>query len=89
MWGFVMEMFVDGFSRLVPTLQISTNNRASTVLSVFHQGTQQYGVPSRVRGDHGTENLRVAAWMIQHRGDGRGSYIFGRYVNMLGTCSLC
>lgn len=79
-YGFVIEMFVDGYSRFVTAIRVSTNNRASMVLSVFLDGVRTYGVPSRVRGDHGSENLRVAAWMIQHRGDRRGSYIFGRYV---------
>lgn len=77
-YGFVTEMFVDGYSRLVTGIRVATNNRASMVLSVFLEGVSAYGVPSRVRGDHGSENLRVAAWMIQHRGDRRGSYIFGR-----------
>lgn len=77
-WGIVQEMFVDGHTRTVTAIRASSNNRAETVLSVFLEGKAEYGTPSRVRGDHGTENLRVAAWMIQHRGDRRGSYIFGR-----------
>jgi hypothetical protein len=42
-----------------------------------------YGVPSKVRGDHGVENIKIAAWMEAFRGDRRGSYIWGRPV-----CSL-
>jgi len=39
-----------------------------------------HGLPSRVRGDHGTENLRVAAYMEEMKGVARGSYIWGRHV---------
>ncbi|KIO19209.1 hypothetical protein M407DRAFT_48023, partial [Tulasnella calospora MUT 4182] len=34
-----------------------------------------------VRGDHGTENIEVAAFMEEYRGQGRGSYIWGRSVH--------
>jgi hypothetical protein len=48
------------------------------VLDVFLDAVAKHGLPNRVRGDHGTENVRVAAYMIQQCGDGRGSYIWGR-----------
>lgn len=37
-------------------------------------------MPSRTRGDHGTENLLVAQYMEEMRGIERGSYIWGRCV---------
>ncbi|KAF7300300.1 hypothetical protein HMN09_00913200 [Mycena chlorophos] len=37
--------------------------------------------PSRLRGDHGTENIHVAAFMERMRGLRRGSYIWGRSVH--------
>ena len=77
-WGIVMHGFIDGYSRLITALRASSNNRAETVLELFLQACAQYGVPSRVRGDHGVENLQVAAWMNAYRGEQRGSYIWGR-----------
>ncbi|KAL0060558.1 hypothetical protein AAF712_012678 [Marasmius tenuissimus] len=40
-----------------------------------------YGVPSRLRGDHGTKNIWVAAFMEFAKGSGRGSYLWGRSVH--------
>lgn len=59
-------------------MRVSNNNRADTVLDLFLQGVGEHGLPSRVRGDHGGENVRVAEYMEHRRGPGRGSYIFGR-----------
>lgn len=74
----VIHCFIDGKSRLVTGIRVSNNNRAQTVLDVFLSAVSAYGTPSRVRGDHGTENVLVAAWMEEHRGLDRGSYIWGK-----------
>ena len=40
-----------------------------------------YGIPSQLRGDHGVENILVAAWMEAYSGAvQRTPYIWGRYV---------
>jgi hypothetical protein len=57
-----------------------TDNRASTVLRIFLQATEACGVPSRVRGDRGGENVEMAVWMIQKRGPNRASFMWGSYV---------
>jgi len=81
-YGIVVHGFVDGHSRLVTGLRASSNNRATTVLSVFLSGTQEFGIPSQVRGDRGGENVQVAYWMERYRGPGRGSYLWGTYVSL-------
>lgn len=77
-YKFVIHCFIDGKSRFVVGVGVHDNNRAATVLDLFLRSTELYGMPSRVRGDHGTENLRVAEYMEQVNGAGRGSYIWGR-----------
>jgi hypothetical protein len=61
-------------------IRASNNNRSETVLDVFLGAAGVNGFPSRVRGDHGTENVLVAQFMEERNGYGRGSYIWGRYV---------
>lgn len=70
--------FIDGYSWLIVSLQASGNNTAETVFLLFLNATAQYGVPSHIRGDHGTENLLVAAFMEDQRGPHQGSYIWER-----------
>ncbi|KAL0572964.1 hypothetical protein V5O48_008995 [Marasmius crinis-equi] len=75
----VIHCFVDGKSRMVTAIRVHNNNRASSVLNLFLEGVQNHGRPRRVRGDHGTENLRVAEWMEEQHGV--DSYIWGRSVH--------
>ena len=64
---------------MITFLRCSTNNRADTLMSAFQRAVQQFGVPSRVRGDHCGENIEVARFMVQERGEERGvSFIAGR-----------
>jgi len=64
-------------------LRASDNNSLDTVLGLFTTAVQQFGLPSRVRGDGGSENAGVASFMVAHpqRGPGRSSFIDGRSVN--------
>ena len=76
--------FIDGFSRLITGLRASNNNRGETVLSLFLEAAREYGVPNRLRGDHGVENLRTAAWMEANVGImGGRPYIWGRCVSKI------
>ncbi|XP_052281363.1 uncharacterized protein LOC127878877 [Dreissena polymorpha] len=77
-WHFVIIGGIDGFSRLVTYLRCTDNNKAETVLHCFRDGVSKFGVPDRVRSDQGRENMKVADFMINARGTGRGSMLTGK-----------
>ena len=77
-WKLVIHSFIDGKTRFVVGLRAHNNNRASTMLDFFLQIISVHGCPSRVRGDHGVENVRVADYMEDRMGPDWGSYIWGR-----------
>lgn len=58
-------------------LRASTNNRAVTVLDLFLSAISEYGLPSRLRGDRGGENMACAVYMVLRRGPGRASFMWG------------
>ncbi|KAK0565810.1 hypothetical protein OC861_003548 [Tilletia horrida] len=76
-WKIVIHGAIDGKSRLVTYLQAAGNNRAETVARLFVKAVNSRGWPSRVRGDHGGENLIVGRIMEEKRGPNRGSFIQG------------
>mgnify|MGYP002803396275 CR=1 FL=1 len=66
-WGFVIHGCIDGYSRRIMFLKASTNNKASTVYHHFVEAISTFGLPQRVRGDQGVENVDVAWCMFTHR----------------------
>ncbi|XP_070401378.1 uncharacterized protein [Nothobranchius furzeri] len=72
---------VDGYSRKIVCLEAATNNRAATAFAVFKRATDQHGIPSRVRGDQGVENVDIARFMFTVHGTDKGSFISGKSVH--------
>lgn len=69
---------IDGFSRLVTFLHGSNNNRSTTVFDLLTNASRKFGIPSRIRVDHGTENVDTCIFMEGYRGENRGSAIKGK-----------
>ena len=82
-WRIVTHGGIDGYSRLITYLQVSTNNCAETVLSAFAKAVDEFGLPARIRIDKGGENILVAKYMLGHpdRGPEQHSVIAGRSVH--------
>ncbi|KAK2550728.1 hypothetical protein P5673_028613 [Acropora cervicornis] len=74
-WRVVVHGGINGFSRLPVYLHASNNNKAATVLHLFEEAVNDYGLSNK-----GAENVDVAWFMLNHpqRGPGRGSMITGR-----------
>ena len=72
---------INGYSHAITYLKCCTNNLASSALQFFVEGTEKFGVPSRVRADRGVENVEIAKFMISTRGAGRGSFITGNSIH--------
>ena len=75
-WGFVIHGAIDVYSRHIMLIRCSCNNKAASIM----EAVETFGLPHRVRGDRGVENVDVAWYMFNHpnRGPDRGSFIAGR-----------
>lgn len=80
-WKFVIHGGVDGYSRFITFMDVRTNNRAETMFESFFASIQAHGLPSRVRGDFGVENVKICRYMHLRRGCNRGSFIAGPSKN--------
>jgi len=79
-FGIVVHGITDGYSRAVVGLRANSNNRPETMLEVFEEATRLAGVPNKVRGDRGGENILVAIMITCVRGLNRLSFIWGTLV---------
>ena len=68
-WRLVTHGAIDGYSRMITFLQASSNNRADTVIRVFRSAVEMYGLPKKVRTDHGGENIEVWRMMMEEYGN--------------------
>ena len=80
-WRFVIHGCVDDVSRTVVYLKCANNNLAKTALEYFQDRVANFGLPLRLRGGRGAENVDVARFMIMNRRINRGSFIVGRSVH--------
>ena len=76
-WRLVVHGGIDGYSRTITFLKCHSNNRAATVLSAFCDGVAKYGLPTKVRTDHGGENIDVWRMMIREHEAGERCVIAG------------
>ena len=69
-WRFITHAAVDGFSRTIVYIKCTNNNKSETVLQQFMSDIEKYGLPQRIRSDHGGENIEVWRYMLQaYHGD--------------------
>jgi len=70
---------IDGFSWRITFLKCSANNKAETVLELFLDAVKRDREfwPSRVRVDHGVENVGMCDTMVQVRREEWGSFTAG------------
>nr|XP_018912715.1 PREDICTED: uncharacterized protein LOC109041012 isoform X2 [Bemisia tabaci] len=80
-WHLYIHGCTDGFSRKIIYLQLSVTKGSDTVLEIFERGVEKHGLPMRVRGDRGTENVRVMDFMQTRRCNIEAPYIQGRSVH--------
>ena len=66
-WKMVIHAAIDGYSRLITFCHCSPNNKSATVLQLFNQAVVKYGLPPKVRTDHGIENVHVWERMYSAR----------------------
>jgi hypothetical protein len=72
-WRFIVFGRIDGYSSLPVFLDVSNNNQSSTMLQCYFESIGDFGLPSRVLCDKGSENAGVSPFMINERGPNRGS----------------
>ena len=76
--GFVIHVAIDGFSRLVTFAEASNNNLSTAVFAHFQKAVEKFGLPPRVRSDHGGENVLI--WQHMAANNGPDSVIVGSSV---------
>ena len=79
-WRIICHGCIDGYSRRIIYLKACNNNRDDTVLQLFTESVEHLGLPCRVRGDRGGENIGVANYMLRESWS-RTGFIAGRFVH--------
>ena len=76
-WGIWIHLCIEGYSRKIIYLKVSTDKLASTVGEIFVEACNDLGWASRVRWDKGSENAEAIEEQIKMKGPGRGSALTG------------
>ena len=77
-WGFIVSAAMDGATKRLPWVRVTSNNYATTVLEFFEDAMQELGIPQRVRSDKGGENILVLQKMFELRPDADCPAIAGK-----------
>ena len=67
-WKLVIHGGVDGYGRMIVYLCCSNNNTADSVFDLFTKAVETFGCSLRVCADRGSENTKVADYMIAQGG---------------------
>ena len=79
-WRLITHCSIGGYSRAVVYLRCSSNSRSDTVMQLFLEAIEQFGIPSRVRSDQGGRTscfvlstldsiVAVCWWVVQSTKD--------------------
>ena len=79
--GYIHARMHQWLFRCITYLRCATENSADVVVGVFSGAILEFGLPSRVRSDHGYENASVALVMNLIRGLQHHAHITGRSVH--------
>ena len=77
-WRVIVHGCIDGYSRMIIYLFCANYNKSDTVLERLVRATTEYGLPSCVWSEKGSENFGVCEYMLRRRGTGRHSHIAGK-----------
>ena len=80
-WGFFIHGAIDGGTRFLLYLYLSTRNTSATALTPYMAACVKHQGCSRVRIDAGTENYGIANYQLAVRGPNRGSVLVGPSVH--------
>lgn len=79
-YGIWIHGAVDGFSRKITYVRVSNCNTQKAAACHFVSAVKEFGCPSRIRTDHGTENNDIVRFIELVNGQNRGSSVQGTSV---------
>ena len=79
LYNLVIHGCVDGYSRLLIHLTVTTDNLALTSLNIYLDSVKEYVIPARIRADNGGEFNHIASF--QDNLDGTTRLIRGKSVH--------